>query len=92
MEIVKIRPKHFKSATEYQDNSNCPLAIALKEHFRTNDVRVYLDFAMINDVAYKFNERWSSMNKNAATMQDELIQRARQKKRVGTFTLKISKK
>lgn len=31
---ITIRTKHFRDSNGYQDIENCPLALALKEHFK----------------------------------------------------------
>lgn len=39
---VTVTPEHFKKATQFIDNENCPLAVALKEMFPGKHIMVYV--------------------------------------------------
>lgn len=94
---VKIKAKHFRQATEYVSNTSCPLAIALKEQFNTHNVQVAgagcgCD---INNEYYAHN--WSSSglvdnNIDDSIDVDDLIKKAKQKKKVGEFIVTLIKK
>jgi hypothetical protein len=95
---VKIKAKHFREATEYVSNTSCPLAIALRDHFNTDNVHA-MGFGCgcyINDKKYDHN--WCSHgliddygHYDKSIQVDDLIKKAKQKKKVGQFIVTLKK-
>jgi len=100
IEIV-IKSKHFKNATQFTDNGNCPLALAVKEHFNNDDICVTT--LMVYDKKTRqdlYSLYWGvcgpkdglGRDKNGeAIAVDDLIKRAKQKKKVGSYTVVLTK-
>lgn len=101
MEIiqVKIKAKHFRESTSYTSNKTCPLAIALKEQFKTDNISVRGQGGgcLINNLWYLHN--WSStglVDNDSNSIDDsievdDLIFKAKQKKKVGEFIVTLKK-
>lgn len=100
---VIIRPKHFKQAISFSEPDGCPLYFAINDIFdikddRKNGLLIDETNAMfyINDKAinYKIKKQFNpdSTVEKLGYEVNELIKRAKQKKKVGTFTVKLKKR
>lgn len=56
--ILEIKRKHFLNSYGYISNTNCPLALAVKEYFKTENISVGgLSFTNYDTkITYSFNE------------------------------------
>lgn len=100
---VVIKPKHFKNATEYVDNNRCPLALAIKEQLNLKDISICSDTVYDDERGGRriYSFYWGmegtaagslgyNEDKTAVTVND-LIKRAKQKKKVGSYTVVLTK-
>ena len=96
---VKIKAKHFREATSYTSNTSCPLAIALKEHFKTNNISVMGQGGGCKINYEYYDHNWSSTGLvdddgrsiDLSIEVDDLIFKAKQKKKVGQFIVTLTK-
>lgn len=57
---LKVTTKHFRMSSGYTDSSNCPLAMAAKEHFKTNDVSVICGDIKVGLQHFSVTNDWRS--------------------------------
>lgn len=62
MEIVKIKPEHFRNAKGYTYHEQCPFALALNDHFNKTDCGCTLGDARIDGVWYAADDKWCQDN------------------------------
>lgn len=110
MEEIKIiiRPKHFKNSNGYTDQSGCPLALAIKDQLKIDDVTVNMFEVIwkINQTYQIYTPRFMNFMHGTDTWQngcvattkepdldvDVLIKRAKQKKKVGNYIVTLIKR
>lgn len=102
---IKIKPKHFKNAVDFGDDEQCPLALAIRDHFKfavaghSDYISVLYTTVRIRQNGifkkYKIEGEWQDYTPglregNNLTVSD-LIKRAKQKKKVGTYLVTLTK-
>lgn len=101
---ITIKAKHFRNASGFMSNMSCPLALACQEHFSNGFVTVGTDIVNVwadghykgDEIAkYELNKDWLNItpglvNGNNDTV-DRLIKKAKQKKKVGSFKVILTK-
>jgi hypothetical protein len=61
---VKITTEHFKNATNYSDNENCPLAMAVKDVFpEVTEIDVICGWVIVGRKTYSVTKDWNSGQK-----------------------------
>lgn len=104
IEII-IKAKHFRNSSGYSDYDSCPLALAIKDKLKCEKVSVtfwnviiddensyvprYLNF--LNSTETWCNDCVQSIAEPYITV-DDLIKRAKQKKKIGTYKVTLIKK
>lgn len=103
IEII-IKAKHFRNSSGYCDNDSCPLALAIKDKLKCEKVSVTCCNVIIDENSYV--PRYLNFLNNTETwcndcvqsiaepyiMVDDLIKRANQKKKIGTYKVTLIKK
>ena len=89
---VEVKPKHFKSATINDDSENNPLANALKDHFKTNQIVCGDNCVTVNGQLYSVVEKLEDATEGEVELSvDQLIRRAKNKQGVGEFLVLLEK-
>ena len=83
---IKVTTKHYRAATSYMDNNNCPLGIAVKEHFGLDKVYVGGVTVDIGIVGYYLSDNWGMIKESFV---NERIARAKSGKRIPTMIVKL---
>lgn len=99
---VKIKPKHFKNSSSFISIRTCPLALAVQDHFQITDDDMNCDCEEVSiyigndENVFLIEGEWCNNTpgkRNGTTdTVDGLIQKAKQKKKVGTYTVTLIKK
>ena len=93
---IAVQQKHFKEATSFLDNHNCPLAQALKDAFPDKKIVVWgYDLSIGND-NYNIPQNWIlAANQRTGVRHlgyfDTLIAKAKAGEEVETFDLVLTK-
>jgi hypothetical protein len=55
---VQIKKRHLDNATCFVSSEDCPLALAIKEKFETDKVKVGYTFITVNSQMFQLNEKY----------------------------------
>lgn len=82
---ITLSAKHFRNATRFSDPVKCPLANALKEHFKTENVIVGGNCAIVDNHFYSTD--WSAYK--AGKSINSIITNAKKKRAVGEHIVRL---
>lgn len=94
---VEVSTRHYRAATKYLDRLACPLAMALKEKLKTNNVIVKPYSVIIKGTKYHIVGGWEAYpaqlegTKDAGRMIDFLIAMAKSGEEITTVELTLEK-